>query len=174
MLRALQSFLKNPQPGEGEAANILRMIFVLTFMAQVAVAALLAGVLAAVAGRQTSGTLLAQILVIMALVQLPATLLVSLGASKAGGKQAALSASILTGVLLSTPAWFLAMTFLVSSNFFYIGFLFALLMLYYAVGFLLCGRWAKVALQEQKSVHSTSSGQEARSQKSEEKQMSER
>jgi hypothetical protein len=71
--------------------------------------------------------------------------------SKAGGKQAALSASIMSGVLLSTPAWFLALTFLVSSTFLYIGILFFILMLYYAVGFMLCGRWAKVALREQKS-----------------------
>jgi hypothetical protein len=151
VLRALQSFLKNPQPSEGEAANVLRMVYVLIFMVQIAVAAVLAGVMVAVAGRQSSGTLLAQILVVMALLQLPFTLLLSIGVSKAGGKQAALSASIMSGVLLSTPAWFLALTFLVSSTFLYIGLLFFILMLYYAVGIMLCGRWAKVALQEQKS-----------------------
>jgi hypothetical protein len=151
VLGALQSFLKNPAPNEGEAATILRMVFVLTFMAQIAVAAVLVGVMMAITGRQSSGTLLAQILVVMSLVQLPLALLLSIGVSKAGGKQAALSASIMSGVLLSTPAWFLALTFLVSSTFLYIGILFAILMLYYAVGFMLCGRWAKVALQEQKS-----------------------
>jgi lysylphosphatidylglycerol synthetase-like protein (DUF2156 family) len=150
VLGALQSFLKNPQPSEGEAVSILRMIYVLTFMAQIAVAAVLAGVMAVIAGRQSSGTLLAQILVVMSLVQLPLALLLSIGVSKAGGKQAALSASIMAGVLLSIPAWFIALTFLVSSTFLYMAILFAILMLYYAVGFMLCGRWAKVALEEEK------------------------
>lgn len=159
MLRALQHFLNNPQPNEGEAANVLRMVYVLIFMAQIAVAAILAGVMAALVGRQSSSTLLAQILVAMALVQLPLTLLLSIGVSKAGGKQAALSASIMSGVLLSTPAWFLALTFLVSSTFLYIGILFFILMLYYAVGFMLCGRWAKVALQEKQEGGGSEEGE---------------
>ncbi len=128
----------------------MRMVYVLTFMAQIAVAVLLAGVMTAVAGRQSSGTLLAQILVVLSLVQLPVTLFLSIRASKAGGKQAALSASIMAGVLLSTPAWFAAMTLLVSSTLLYLAILLFILMLYYAVGFMLCGRWAKVALKEKK------------------------
>jgi hypothetical protein len=148
VLRALQQFLKNSQPSEYEAASVLRGVFVVTFMTQLAVAALLAAVMTAFAGRQSGGTLLAQILVVMSLAQLPLALLLSIGVSRAGGKQAALSASILSGVLLSTPAWFLAMVFLVSSNPFYLALLFSILMLYYAVGFLLCGRWAKVARQQ--------------------------
>jgi hypothetical protein len=147
VLRNLQSFLKNPQPSEHEAASILRMIYGLAFMAQIAVAAVLAGTIVAIAGRQSSGTLLAQILVVMSVVQLPLALLLSFGVSKAGGKRAALSASIMAGVLLSTPAWFLAMTFLVSSTFLYMAVLFLILTLYYLVGFLLCGNWAKVALK---------------------------
>jgi hypothetical protein len=150
VLRALQSFLKNPQPSEGEAASSLRMIYVLTFMVQIAVAAVLAGVMVAVVGRQSPGTLLAQILIVMSLAQLPLALLLSIGVSKAGGKQAALSASIMAGVLLSTPAWFIALTFLVSSPFIYIATLFVILMFYYAIGLMLCGRWAKVALQEKR------------------------
>jgi hypothetical protein len=160
MLRALQSFLKNPQPSEGEAASSLRMVYVLTFIAQLAVAAVLAGVMVAVVGRQSSSTLLAQILVVMSLVQLPLALLLSIGVSKAGGKQAALSASIMAGVLLSTPAWFIALTFLVSSTFLYIAILFAILTLYYAIGFMLCGRWAKVALQEKKQESAQSNLEE--------------
>ncbi len=156
MLGALQRFLKNPQPSEYEASSVMRAIYVLSFMVQIAIAALVAGVMVAIAGRQASGTLLAQILVVMSLAQLPLALLLSIRVSKAGGKQAALSASIMAGVLLSTPAWFLAMTFLVSSTFLYLGILFAILMLYYAVGLMLCGRWAKVALEEKKQSESSS------------------
>jgi hypothetical protein len=129
----------------------MRMVYVLTFMAQVAVAAIVAGVMVAVVGRQSSGTLLAQILVVLSLAQLPVALLLSFRASKAGGKQAALSASIMAGVLLSTPAWFAALVFLVSSTFLYLAILIFILMFYYAVGFMLCGRWAKVALREKSS-----------------------
>jgi hypothetical protein len=146
VLRVLREFLKNPQPTELQAAQVLRMIYMLVFMAQFAVAAVLAGVMAATVGRQSSGIFLAQIFVVLALVQLPLGLLLSFGVSRAGGKQAALSASIMSGVLFSTPAWFAAMTFLVSSSFFYLALLSVLLMLYYALGLLLCGRWAKVAL----------------------------
>jgi hypothetical protein len=161
VLRTLQNFLKNPQLSELEAANFLRLVYGITFMAQVAVAALVAGVLAGVAGRQfpeiqfpeiqssetrSSGTLLAQIFIVLSLLQFPLALALSFRVSKAGGKQAALSASIMTGVLFSTPAWFTALVFLVSSPFFYLAILVALLMLYYAIGFMLCSRWAKVAL----------------------------
>ena len=118
----------------------------LVFVAQLGVATLLAGVMVTTLGRQSSGTLLAQIFVVLSLVQLPLALLLSFGVSRAGGKQAALSASIMSGVLLSTPAWFVAMTFLVSRTFFYLALLLVILMLYYALGVLLCRRWAKVAL----------------------------
>jgi hypothetical protein len=146
VIRALQKFLKSPQPTELQAANVLRMVYALTFMAQLAVAAILAGIMAATLGRQSSGNLLAQIFVMLSLVGLPLALLLSFGVSRAGGKQAALSASIMSGVLFSTPAWFAAMTFLVSSTFFYLAVLLAILMFYYALGVILCGRWAKVAL----------------------------
>jgi hypothetical protein len=156
VLRVLQNFLKNPQLSELEAANFLRLVYGITFMAQVAVAALLAGVLAGVAGRQfpgtqssgtqSSGALLAQIFIVLSLLQFPLALTLSFRVGKAGGKQAALSASIMAGVLFSTPAWFTALVFLVSSPFFYLAILVALLMLYYAIGFMLCSRWAKVAL----------------------------
>ncbi len=152
MLRALQSFLKNPQPTESEAASVVRFVYMLMFVAQILVAAVLAGVVSALmgqpVGQQSSGNLLAQILIVMSLVQLPFALFLSIGMSKAGGKQAALSASIMAGVLLSTPAWFIALTFLVSSTSVYLAILFGILMLYYAIGLVLCGRWAKVALQE--------------------------
>jgi hypothetical protein len=146
VLRALQTFLINPQPTELQAANVLRMVYAMTFMGQIAVAGVLAGVMVAFAGRQSSGTLLAQIFVVLSLVQLPLALLLSFGVSRAGGKQAALSASIMSGVLLSTPAWFTAMTFLVSGHFFYLALLFVILTTYYVLGIMLCGRWAKVAL----------------------------
>jgi hypothetical protein len=140
------------------------MVYVLTFTAQLAVAATLAGIMAATLGRQSSGNLLAQILVVLSLVQLPLALLLSFGVSRAGGKQAALSASIMSGVVLSTPAWFAALTFLVSSTVFYFALLVAILMLYYALGVLLCGRWAKVALlppREQISSKKVSSTDDA-------------
>jgi hypothetical protein len=147
VIRALQQFLKTSQPTELQAANVLRMVYAMTFMGQIAVAAVLAGVMVAVAERQASGSpLLAQIFVVLSVVQLPLALLLSFGVSRSGGKQAALSASIMSGVLLSTPAWFTAMTFLVSSPFFYLALLLIILMVYYALGVILCGRWAKVAL----------------------------
>jgi hypothetical protein len=122
------------------------MVYIIVFVAQLVVAALLAGMMALTLGRQSSGPFLTQIFVVLSLLQLPLALLLSFGLSRTGGKQAALSASIMSGVLLSTPAWFAAMTFLVSRSFFYLAILLILLMIYYALGIFLCGRWAKVAL----------------------------
>ncbi|MGL4611548.1 MAG: hypothetical protein ACRCYY_18035 [Trueperaceae bacterium] len=146
MLQDLQIFLKRKQLSEGQAANVLRTVYALTFVAQSFVAALLTTLMLVVAGRQDSGVLLPQILCVLAVAQLPLALLFSFGVSRTGGRQAALSASIMSGVLLSTPAWFAAMTFLVSRTFFYLAVLLAILMVYYVLGMLLCGRWAKVAL----------------------------
>jgi hypothetical protein len=158
VLGVLRNFLKNPQPTERQGANVLRMVYAMVFVAQFGIAALLTGIMAATLGRQSSGTLLPQILVVLSLVQLPLALLLSFGVSQAGGKQAALSATIMSAVLFSTPAWFAALTFLVSSTFFYLAMLLVILMLYYALGVVLCGRWAKVALlpsPESKKVSST-------------------
>jgi hypothetical protein len=89
-------------------------------------------------------------LVFLSLLQWPLAWWLSYRVSRAGGKQAALSASIMSGVILATPAWFAALTFLVSSTFLYLAMLVALLMFYYALGLISCGRWAKVALLEPK------------------------
>jgi hypothetical protein len=70
-------------------------------------------------------------------------LFISHQVSKAGNRQAYLSAAIMSGVLLSTPAWFAAMAFLSTSQSLYLFIFLLILMNYYALGFILCGRWGK-------------------------------
>ena len=126
---------------------MLRRIFAATFLAQAGVAALLSGGLALVAGsRAPAPTLASQILVILALAGLPVAATMAHLTGRAGGKGAALAATIIAGVLLATPAWFLAFAVLVGSASLYLALLLAVVVNSYAVGFLLCGRFAGFAV----------------------------
>ena len=152
MLAPLRSFLKNPEPSLTEAVGVRRGGFVAMFLAQSGVALLLLSILSAVAGRGSAGPLLSQILVVLALLQIPVAALIAHASSRAGGKGAALSATIMAGVMLATPAWFLAFALLVGSGTLYIFLLLAVLVNAYAVGFFLCGQFARAALVVQAPI----------------------
>ena len=154
MLKPLQNFLTNPNPTLPEAVSFLRTAFVLIFMAQSVVAALLMGALRLVAGSGSASALLSQILVVFSLLQIPVGVLLALGMSRAGGKGAALSGVIMAGVMLATPVWFLTFGFLVGAAPLYLAILLAIVVNAYAAGFLLCNYLAKLALVAPKNEES--------------------
>ncbi len=126
---------------------MLRGVFAAMFLAQVGVAAALASGLALLAPVQTSASpLTAQILVVLALVDLPVAATLPYLGARGGGKSAALAATLLAGVLLATPAWFLAFAALVKSGAVYLLLLLAVVLNAYALGFFLCGRFAGFAV----------------------------
>ncbi|MCA9838861.1 MAG: hypothetical protein KC422_18235 [Trueperaceae bacterium] len=148
MLKSLQNFIANPKPSRQEALGVLRANFALMFLAQVLVAILLAVLLRLLSKPQHGSVLVSQILVLFTLLQLPLGVSLPLFASRHGGKGAALSATLLMSVLLSTSAWFAAFAFLIGSQNSYLMIMLLLLIIYYNTGFFLCGHFANVALKE--------------------------
>lgn len=138
----------------GAAAAFLRSAYVMAFLAQCVVAALVGVVVVLLAGGapRNPSSLLAWILVAMALAQMPVVVFVvaRLGAlgGGPGARKAALSAALTTGILLASSAWFLALALATGQ----VGMpLFALLLVTlscYALGFLLVGRLGRVAASE--------------------------
>lgn len=146
MLKPLQTFLANPHPTLPEAVSFLRTTFVLIFMAQGMVAALLMGALQLIMGSGSTNALVSQILVVFSLLQIPVGVLLAYGVSRAGGKGAALSGVIMAGVMLATPVWFLSFGFLIGATPIYLMVLLAIVVNAYAAGFILCNHLAKLAL----------------------------
>ena len=85
----------------------------------------------------------------MSIFQLPLALLLGQFLAKSGGKKAALSATIITAMLFSNPAWFAGFGFLSSQSYFYLFIQIMILAIYYAIGILLCGQFAKISFLDQ-------------------------
>lgn len=149
----MRGFLNNPKPARAEALTALRGVFAAMFLSQAGVAALLAGVLALLTeARAPAFPLTSQVLVGLALLGLPVAATMAYSTARAGGKGAALAATLLAGVLLAVPAWFLAFAALVGSGRIYLTALLLVVVNAYAVGFLMCGRFAAFALMPKKAV----------------------
>jgi small-conductance mechanosensitive channel len=149
MLEPLRRFLKNPKAGRAEALSILSMVFLLMFMAQIVVAVLLALTLSLFFGTgKSSSPLLAQILIVLAFLQLPLAITLPQLSAKAGGKQAALAASIMAAVFFSIPAHFASFALLTGAPAPYFIILLAILMVYYALGLMMIRGFARLAVQE--------------------------
>ena len=116
------------------------------FLAQCLVAGAIGILLGLLTGGSSTSPLVSQILLALALLQIPVAVTLAHLAARPGGKGAALAAVLMLGVMLATPAWFLAFAFLIRSSFLYLALLLVVLLNSYAVGFLLCGRYGKVAL----------------------------
>jgi hypothetical protein len=143
---SVRSFLAAPRPTRAQATVALRLLFVAMFLGQTLVALLLFAVLAAVAGVQSGGLpLLGWVLVGLGLLQLPFAFTVSMLAVRAGGKRAALYGTLLSAVLLATPAWYAAFALLIGQATAAM-ILLALLSIAYALGFVLTGRFARLAV----------------------------
>lgn len=147
MLRALQTFLKNPAPTRAEAAGALRTLFALAFGGQ----ALLAGFAWAVMGfglePEPTGPLTAQVLVGLGALALPVAL--ALGTLTARGKKqaGALAAALLEGVLLATPLLYALFAWLIGSPARYPVLLVGLAALFYGLGVLTVSRHAAGATE---------------------------
>jgi hypothetical protein len=142
VLNSLKTYLQG-QPTLTQATGFLRLVFALSFGLQLLFALALTLILFVFSKERNDSSLLSQIMIVLAFLQLPLALFISHQVSKAGNRQAYLSAAIMSGVLLSTPAWFAAMAFLSTSQSLYLFIFLLILMNYYALGFILCGRWGK-------------------------------
>lgn len=142
MLRALQTFLKNPAPTRAEAAGALRTLFVLAFGGQAFLVGLAWVGLWFVLEPERSGPLTAQVLLGLGVLELPVAL--ALGTLTARGKKqsGALAAALLEGVLLAMPLLYALFTWLIGSPAHYPALLTALTALFYGLGVLVVARHA--------------------------------
>jgi hypothetical protein len=120
---------------------------VLLFMGQLVIAMATGLVLRLLApGAGSPDSLLAWMLVILSLPHLPLALAVSVRGIQGGNRGSALSATLLTAVLLSTPAWFLSLAIITGQQGLPVLLLMVILVSQYAIGMIMTGRFARLAL----------------------------
>lgn len=147
MLRALRTFLKNPAPTRAEAAGALRTLFALAFGGQALLAGLAWAVMGLVLEPEPAGPLTAQVLVGLAVLELPVA--GALGTLTARGKNqaGALAAALLEGVLLAVPLLYALFAWLIGSPALYPALLAGVAALFYGLGVLAVARHADAATE---------------------------
>ncbi|MBS3967123.1 MAG: hypothetical protein KGZ60_07725 [Truepera sp.] len=150
MLQRIQRLIKNPQPSRQEMAWGLRLSYSAAFLLQPLCAGLFGGVLLLIAAPQAAASaLMSQMLIALALLQLPVALAMAHRLGRSGGKGALIAASIVLGVLLATPAWLALFAWLIGSAPRYLVILLSLLSLYYALGLAIAKLLVRLARSEE-------------------------
>ncbi len=127
---------------------MLRLAYVAAFGAQAAFALVVGfGVRLATRLPPPSNSLMAWILVALAVMELPFGALVASLATRRPGRSAALSGALMLGVVLATPAWFAALAFATGHQGLPVMLLWLVLALAYGLGFLFASRLAGGAVQ---------------------------
>lgn len=144
MFTGLKRFLLEPTPTQGHTAASLRTLFALAFLGQFAVVGVAGLGLALVASPvPASSPLLAQVLLVVALLELPVALIVAEVAARPGGKEGAMAGAIALGVVLATPVWFGLFAWLSGAAALYLTLFAGLIMVFYTLGFILVARYAR-------------------------------
>ncbi|HLU82083.1 MAG TPA: hypothetical protein VKZ43_01665 [Trueperaceae bacterium] len=121
----------------------LRLVYVLAFMAQVLVAALVATFVRALAGGPPRPSdVLAWVLVALAVMQLPFAALMASRLGAVTSRQAALARTLFTAVILAATAWSTALALATGQRGLSVYVLLSTVMLAYALGFLAVSRLA--------------------------------
>jgi hypothetical protein len=148
----LGPFLADPTPSLTTASAALRFTFLGLFGAQVLVAlAVGAGVAALLPQRPAPSDPFAIVLAVMAAAHLPLAWLLARAAARSGGKEAALSSTVLSAVVSSVPAWFAALMLISGQRPVFLLVVMALLSAAYALGFLAAGHAAVAAVRPDRS-----------------------
>ncbi|MFN2322427.1 MAG: hypothetical protein ABR510_05655 [Trueperaceae bacterium] len=146
MRSPLTPFLAAEVPTHGVAGSALRMAYAAVFLAQVALAAVVGAVLfAALPTPPRPNDWVAGVLVAFAALHLPLGAGLAWAASRSAGKGAALAGAITAAVLLSVPAWFLALAMLSAQRTPFLLAGGALLAVGYGVGFAFVPRFVQAA-----------------------------
>jgi hypothetical protein len=146
VLRTLQTFLLNAHPTQAQAVNALRTLFFLAFAGQALLALVIWGVLLlSVTPTPAPSALMAQVLLGLAVLELPTALLVAALLARSGKQPGALAAALVQGTLLATPCWLALFSWLIGAATPYTLILLGLSALYYALGLLFVGRYAQQA-----------------------------
>ncbi len=147
MRTPLTAFFAADVPTPAVAANGVRFAYAVVFVAQVVVAGAAAALLAwALPSSSRPNDLVAGVLVAFAAVHLPLGAALAWSASSSAGKGTAMAGAITAAVLLSVPAWFVALlvvsaqrpVFLLAGG--------ALLAVGYGLGFAFTPRFVRAAI----------------------------
>ncbi len=117
----------------------------LAFAGQTGLALVAWGALLVFVRPDAAGALTAQMLLGLAGLGLPVTSVLGTLSARSGEQAGALRAALLQGVLLAAPVWFAVFCWLIGSPALYALALLGLAALYYALGWLLVGRYAAQA-----------------------------
>lgn len=139
-------FLAAPVPTAADAGAALRAMYALAFLAQTSLAALVALILGwAVDATPRANDVVAAVLLVFGALHLPLGAFLAWSASRAPGKGAAMASAITASVLLSVPAWFLALAVISGQRAPYLVAGLAVLSAGYALGFAFVPRFVRAA-----------------------------
>jgi hypothetical protein len=151
VLELARRFLRSKKPDAQEALWGLRLLYGGAFLVQIGFALALGLLLALIATpRENGGDALARILQVLAVANLFLGLVLALLTAWRGGKDRALSAALILGGMLATPAWFILLLVMARSDPVYPLRLGLLLLLYFPLGFFVAGLLTPLALKAEK------------------------
>jgi hypothetical protein len=147
MRTPLTAYLASDVPTPSVAANGVRFTYAVVFAAQVAVAGAVGAVLAwALPSLPRPNDLVAGVLVTFAAAHIPLGGALAWSASSAPGKGTALAGAITAAVLLSVPAWFVALLVISAQRPVFLLAGGALLAVGYGLGFAFTPRFVRAAI----------------------------
>lgn len=139
-------FLAARVPTAAEAGAALRALYALAFLAQTTLAALVALTLGwAVGSSPRPNDVVATVLLLFGFLHLPLGAFLAWSASRSPGKGAAMAGAIVASVLLSVPAWFLALAVVSGQRMPFLIAGLAVLSAGYALGFAFVPRFVRAA-----------------------------
>ncbi len=147
VLELIHNYYKEPKLSLSESTVYLRKFFFTVYMFQIALAAIVSLIFFFFSHYSQSGYLIAALL-FMSLLMLPVAYILIRILSKQGGKKAAISVTISTAIMFSNPAWFAGLGFITSRSVFYLVLQVLILAIYYAIGILACGNFAKLIFSD--------------------------
>ena len=144
----LAHYLQDDPLARSRAAGVLRAVYAVMFLGQMAVALVLAVLVRLASHLHTRpAPLLGWVLVGLAVLELPLGLALASVAARGNDRRRVLSAALLGAVILSTPAWFAALALATGQEGYPVLALWGLLAFYYALGVAGAGRLASRAAQ---------------------------
>ena len=156
MRSPLTPFLAADVPDAATAAAALRFVYAVVFLAQVTLAAVVgAALFAALPSPSRANDWVAGVLVGFAAMHLPLGAGLAWAASRSPGKGAALAGAITAAVLLSAPAWFLALAMLSAQRAPFLLAGVALVAVGYGLGFAFLPRFVRAATTPVEPIQGT-------------------
>jgi len=141
MIETFRTFLRDPTPSRRVAGGGLRLVYAVSFLAQLVSAMVVAGVMSLLVRRAPMvHPEVVRALLLLCLLPPLILFLLTRPLARTAGKRPALFVAILAGTLLSTPVWYVALAWLLGAPAVYGVAFVVVLASFYGGGLLLTGR----------------------------------